>query len=273
MKIKTLTIVFLALFMLRVNDLFLVHFMEPVVVTDRKEFYDWIHDNYQWVKSLDEIPNIRNIRFENIVSLGDIFAYMDNLKDISALASWDVSQVCYFDRMFMYCEKLKSLRGLENWDVSNSLTFSDMFYKCDSLKDISALSHWNVSNSMSFDRMFYCAKDLDVSALSSWDVSNSLSFGYMLSWNPKNIETLSHWNISKARVVKGMFGDNSKETLERLCFETPKCVIYDDDCDERYGIAKNIIENRIRNEFEKRNKNKIENKTLSNIAANIYYRF
>lgn len=89
----------------------------------------------------------------------------------------------------------------------------------------------------------------------------------------KNIETLSHWNISKARVVKGMFGDNSKETLERLHFETPKCIIYDDDCDKRYEIAKNIIENRIRNEFEERNKNKIEKELLSNIAANIYYRF
>ena len=221
------------------------------------------------VECLDEIPNIRNIVFtENVISISKACYNMSNLKDISALSTWDVSNVLYFKNVFENCHKLEYLKGLENWDMKNAMTFSRMFYRCDVLADISALSSWDVSGVLSYENMFfYCESLFDVSPISHWDVSNGRNFGRMFIGCPiMNLYKLRNWDVSKGMEFKHIFGEDylTKITEELNWNIRRKSVFMIDPKDYRYESHDYFFDNLIWDIHCARNHSKYsENEELS----------
>lgn len=84
-----------------------------------------------------------------------LFRGCRQLKDISALADWDVSNVMDMRAIFFECERLTDISALANWDVSKVKDMSSMFHGCLQLKDIAALSKWDISTVKDISYMFY----------------------------------------------------------------------------------------------------------------------
>ena len=64
--------------------------------------------------------------------------------------------------MFYECDQLKDISALANWNVSNVERMVCMFIGCNQLEDISALANWNVSNVKDMHDMFYNCRYLNV---------------------------------------------------------------------------------------------------------------
>ena len=60
-----------------------------------------------------------------------------------------------FYKMFYDCYQLKDISALANWNVSNVKDMGCMFHDCYQLKDISALANWNVFNVKDMGYMFH----------------------------------------------------------------------------------------------------------------------
>ncbi len=59
--------------------------------------------------------------------MANMFDQCYDLKDISALSNWDVSNVTNFINMFVVCKNLENASGINNWDISINATFTGMF--------------------------------------------------------------------------------------------------------------------------------------------------
>ena len=109
-----------------------------------------------------------------------MFADCIELKDITALSNWNVSNIKSMRAMFYICVQLKDITALANWDVSKVEDMSHMFWSCHQFQDISALANWDVSNVKDMSYMFHdCHQLQDITALANWDVSNVENMSHM----------------------------------------------------------------------------------------------
>ena len=136
---------------------------------------------------------------DKVKSTRSMFAGCPNLRHVSTMNSWDLSNVERMDRMFNFCTSLSDLSALSDLDVSNVKNMDSMFSGCDSLCDLSALSDWDVGNVVNMEHMFsMCLELSDVTPLKSWDVGNVRWAECMFAdcWKLADISSLRDWNFS-----------------------------------------------------------------------------
>ena len=134
--------------------------------------YDDINECYSYKdKKVVSLPH--DLPMPPIIDFTRLFAKCSKLQDITALSSWDTSNVTSMDSMFYDCQRLQDISALANWDVHNVKDMCGMFYVCHQLQDITALANWDVSNVTNMKYMFsQCYQLQDITALSKWNISN-----------------------------------------------------------------------------------------------------
>lgn len=150
---------------------------------------------------------LENLNVSN-ANISGMFRECIWLKDIVALANWNVSNATDFGYLFYYCSDLESLHGIENWDVSHVTSFDRLFDQCDSIASISELAGWNTSSLTNLAYTFtYCEKIDDISPLADWDVSHVTTlentFG---ATGIVSLEALANWDVSKVTNMILTFG-------------------------------------------------------------------
>ena len=144
-----------------------------------------------------------------------LFYNCSNLTDITALASWDVSNVMYISWMFKYCSKLTDISALASWNVFNVTDMNSIFDGCSSLTDLSPLASWNVSKVSKMYSMFRgCSSLTDITALESWDVSKVTDMNNMFSScsSLTDLTGLARWNVFNVTSMYSMFDGCSSLT-------------------------------------------------------------
>lgn len=170
---------------------------------------------YLNVKSSHGLENL-NVSNANISGM---FRECLWLKDIVALANWNVSNATDFSYLFYYCSELESLHGIENWDVSKVTSFSQIFLGCETIEDVDVLANWDVSKVSNFSYAFSgCQKLTDISALANWDVSSSTDISNMFDSCValEDISPLADWDVSNVTTLDGTFRYTGISSLEPL---------------------------------------------------------
>ena len=174
----------------------------PMPPTDT--FYGMFSDCEQ----LKDISALANWNTSNVTDMGYMFQDCHQLQDISALANWDISNVTDISFMFSTCKQLQDISALTNWDTSKVTKMHGMFDDCRQLQDISALANWDTSNVTKMHHMFNnCHQLRDISALSKWNVSNVKDMNSMFN-NCKSLQDITPlfaWDISNIKNINSMF--------------------------------------------------------------------
>ena len=158
--------------------------------------------------SLTDLTALASWNVSNVTNMGNMFYGCSSLTDLTALASWNVSNVTDMRSMFDNCSSLTDLTALKDWNVSNVTSMGNMFYGCSSLTDLTALASWNVSNVKVMDSMFYgCSSLTDLTALASWSVSNvtNMSSMFRSCSSLTDLTALASWNVSSVQSTYNMF--------------------------------------------------------------------
>jgi len=178
-----------------------------------------MHGMFKDASSLSDISPLTYWRLPpSLTSLNGLF-YNTKISNLDALRttqrdgykSWDVSYIKDLSGMFAFNDYLTNITALESWNVSNvelygNTTYSSgsgraavagMFERCRNLTNITALSDWDVSKAKNMSRMFGTA---------SHNGRMSLS----------DLSPLSKWNTSSVTIITGMFSDTAVTNLEPL---------------------------------------------------------
>ncbi len=158
-------------------------------------------DMFAWCCQLRDISALAHWDVSNVKDMCIMFNGCEQLQDITPLANWDVSNVRDMSGMFANCHQLQDITPLANWDVSNVRDMSGMFIACHQLRDISALAHWDVSNVKTVQRMFQDCKQLkDISDLANWDISSNVILGRTMFSNRVLTRTIVFLQEAKQRI-------------------------------------------------------------------------
>lgn len=82
----------------------------------------------------------------DVQAMYEMFEYCSNLKDISALKSWNISNVYNLGHAFNGAQSLTDIDVLRNWNTSKVLYWDNMFRDCPNLTNINAINNWNYSS-------------------------------------------------------------------------------------------------------------------------------
>lgn len=140
--------------------------------------------------------NVSNYNTSNLISTAFMFAYLDNVRNISGLSNFNLNNVTNMTRMFEACKNITSL-DVANWNISNVKYLWSIFDKCYNLRDID-VSNWNTSNVTQMDQVFYYCNNLQTVNVSNWNTSNVTTMVGMFNGcrNLKNVD-ISNWDTSK----------------------------------------------------------------------------
>jgi surface protein len=123
----------------------------------RNQLMDVIEEKIENEKNIDERGNktidVSDIDISDLKKLSLVFSYYDNIKEITGLEYWDVSEIIDMHEMFYKCTNLQHVNGIENWDVSNCDKFEGMFHDCISLQKLD-LTSWEIKPSALTTAMF-----------------------------------------------------------------------------------------------------------------------
>ncbi len=152
-----------------------------------------------------------------VQAISFMFSGATRLTDISALSSWNTTNVQQMDQFLSETAisnidalKTKQYKGKNytSWDVSGVKYMRWVFGKTTRLSDISALSTWNTTGAIMMNGLFSGAKAVtDVSAMANWDVSNVKEMNYMF----ENVTTiadfspLNGWTLNPSNTKYRMF--------------------------------------------------------------------
>lgn len=125
---------------------------------------------------LETLDSLEQVNTSEVTNMYYMFYYDTNLSDVSALASWDVSNVSNMRYTFFYT-MLSSLEPFRNWDVSR-VTKMDMMFTQDrknyAVSSAEPLSGWNVANVVDMKGLFWNFEDFDASSLNGWTLNPNL---------------------------------------------------------------------------------------------------
>lgn len=123
----------------------------------RSQLIDIIDEKIINTKNIDEhgnkIIDVADIDISNLKKLSLVFSYYDNIKEITGLEYWDISEIIDMHEMFKKCTNLQYIKGIETWDVSNCDRFEGMFHDCISLQKLD-LTSWEIKTSAMTTAMF-----------------------------------------------------------------------------------------------------------------------
>ena len=131
-------------------------------VTDMGSMFS---DNY----SLTDISGLSNWNTGSVENMGYMFG-STGIANTNALANWNTGNVIYMSGMFAYINNLTDISGLSNWNTSSVTSMSSMFWNASSLANISTLANWDTSSVTDMSGMFFGTDITDGSAISGWDV-------------------------------------------------------------------------------------------------------
>ena len=148
-----------------------------------------------------------------------MFYMFFKLSDLSAISSWDASDVtdmgCMFDGAGYSASTF--VLDLSSWDTSNVTDMNGLFAGSGlqaSTWSIGDLSSWDTSNVADMNAMFndagFRASTWSIGDLSSWDTSNVTDMSHMFnnagaSASIWSIGNLSSWDTSNVTNMSGMF--------------------------------------------------------------------
>lgn len=132
---------------------------------DTSQAWPWVDEYASYVRSVTSSGSI-----VCDADMSQLFAACTNLSDISALASWDTSNVTDMSSMF-FDTSIEDVAALGSWDTSGVTDMSGMFQFCLSLKDATAIGSWDTSNVTSIGGMFEWCTKLTTVDMHNWDTS------------------------------------------------------------------------------------------------------
>ena len=148
----------------------------------------------------------------SVTSLKDMFRGLENLKTISGLDTWNVSNVNRIDSLFMECRNLEAISGLDTWDVGNVHDMTWAFNECMCLENISDLKNWDVGNVKSMRGMFkYCRGLNEISAVESWNLNHNCDTKNMFydtqfenKFKSEKLELKMESNLQESNIKPGL---------------------------------------------------------------------
>ena len=211
--------------------------------------------------TLEDISELEYADTSNCTLLYNLFENCSALEDISAMASWDVSQVqriCYLgkfsgiadltplkswdvssvvslDNCFSNMTSLQTLDGLENWDVSACTNLGLTFDGDTALEDISALAKWDVSSVTTLESAFKnCRKLNSLEGLKDWDVSSvtRLDYTFYNNYEIPSLLPLTEWKPKPTTMLSTFASCTALTTLQGIeNFDTSACTTMKTICD------------------------------------------
>lgn len=103
---------------------------------------------------LTDISALKNWSVDNVTNLSKTFENT-GITSVEALSSLNTKNVTNLNRAFRAVDDLRSLSGIEAWDVSNVKIFSQTFCRDPRLTDVSAINDWNILSGTDFTHMFW----------------------------------------------------------------------------------------------------------------------
>lgn len=160
-----------------------VHFSE----TDGKKIkaigYDW-HSAFRRADNTNPFSNSRleamtgnSLDTSSIVDMNWMFYNDEQLTNISALSTWDVSNTVQMTAFFQDTD-ISDLTPFVNWNTRSLKYIGHGFSYLPHLTSIEPLRHWNMKNARFTDNMFTQDPELiDIDAINDWDYSNEVATG------------------------------------------------------------------------------------------------
>ena len=168
-----------------------------------------------------------------------------NLQEIEGLSFLDVSGATNMKTMFAYTQ-VKDLSEIENWDVSNVKNFTAMFQGNDNSGDVPIkflpVQKWDTSSATSMAYMFYGCAQLKEIPIDNWDVSNVSDFSHMFA-DCYNVQTLdfSKWNTKSAKSFDAFLNDcRSLTEIDVSSFDTSNCIQFSQMFESCYNLQQII---------------------------------
>lgn len=140
-----------------------------------------------------------------------------NRKDLKYLnlEGWDTTNVQYMNSMFKDCSILEEIIGIENWNFSNLIYPNNMFTGCDILTLKKRLSFEIIEYNGPLGKFTYDTREYKIDN-NIFYIGNSeqpsylegcIDYSYMFFLRADlEILDLSHWDMSKVKSIKRMFG-------------------------------------------------------------------
>ncbi|MBQ9196746.1 MAG: BspA family leucine-rich repeat surface protein [Clostridia bacterium] len=156
-----------------------------------------------------ESVNVTGWDTSTVTGMSALFAYCTNLRTITGIGGWDVSNVTssYYggsmDTMFQGCTSLTSL-DLSGWGAktANVLGMSNMFKDCANLETLN-VTGWNMGSVTTMYGMFNnCAKLRQITGINAWNPASVTTTALMFNecrslpaldlsgWRPVSLQTL-----------------------------------------------------------------------------------
>ena len=104
--------------------------------------------------------NLPNMDMSRVTNMTSMFAYCNNVTNISGIANWNTSSLVTMNSMFFECQNIVNFENLSNWDTSNVTSMSSLFWGCSNLKNVDFINNWNTSNVTDMSGTFYSCENL-----------------------------------------------------------------------------------------------------------------
>lgn len=172
----------------------------------------------------DAMANMAKWNTSSDTNMSAMFQEMNNVKDLSFIQNWDVSNVKDLSYLFTDDYALTNVGDLSHWNTHNvgtatgqNYSFAMMFAGCESLKEIKGIEHWAFTNAHSVRGMF-----TDTPVLNRVDLSQATKpanlpiAASMFEGSGATYINLSGWDLSKLQqfLDNGMVGnDPTRRTL------------------------------------------------------------
>lgn len=156
-------------------------------------------------RSLSDISAVESWDVSNVEVIYH-FAYYTNINSLEALAKWNTPKLKNLYGFLQHAEKITSLHGLENLDVSN---VTNMAYVCDMcvlLSDISAVANWNVDKVTTLACGFIGTLITNVNAFGYWTMPALKDISQIVENCTRLVDLsgMSNW-VSKLNTIKKAF--------------------------------------------------------------------
>jgi surface protein len=146
---------------------------KKIIVKTKKEFQDIVKAKILSAKN--GVLNLSHIRFENFISLSEIFENVNlyKIKKINVF-EWEMPNATSLQNTFANLDQIEEIDGLGTWNVENIINFHRMFYNCKNLKHVDGIENWNINLSKIrlITYMFYNCSKLNID-ISSWGFYDS----------------------------------------------------------------------------------------------------
>lgn len=159
--------------------------------------------------SFDTTSSVTNM--EGVFDMGSNSGGSSVLDDISALSTWDVSNVTNMVNMFRFTT-VGNLKPLTNWEVSKVIDFGGMFDSCSLLVDTLPLNSWNTISATNMESMFQGTK---IEQFPTFDMSNVTDTQFMCN-ECKKLQHVPKLNTPKLENCQFMFFGCSDPALTTI---------------------------------------------------------